>query len=638
MAESAGLELLVFGEALEATAWLDKRAPHAVVVDLRVAGVNDVCRKVRSRRQLCSVPIIALTRQLTDGETARFLAVGVDEVLPFSAGTQLFSRLGGLSGASLKPPPHQGVMIVAEAEPQRADVFGRVFMNAGYDIKYAVDDRSVLFYERDQVANVIVLGAKICEPRALIEEARALGSQAVWVVNTSRRELEALTDELADLEGVAVVARDAPPTDALFFANELRLPPGARQRKGERRLYGTEVRFRDVGGAENDFGFSYNISDSGIYVRTLAPPVSERVWLEVRPPSSQAWAVLEVEVVWRRPFASQSSAAVPPGFGAKIHAGLGQSLLVWKRAVRDFSRASAPRAGGGLASLVNQTLQGEGLLPLIDEPALEPAPAWGAEDEEVSTLDGLVTAGDSWEPVTDADQIHSVAMPLPEGALPLDLTDLVELEPLGPPPLPAGKAEQPPPLPGVAGHGRPVPPQLPVAVAAAKPTGRRLKRSHWMLAAAGVVLVVGATGALALSAGGVAGERATLAAQPPRAAVPKERAPKPQPESIEAVLEIGAAAPADAAPAARPNNAQPPDNSDLKPNEGGLIVNSAPDLKVFIQGVERGVTNKRLILPCGYRYVRLQGQRAGTWVSEGLSVLVTCRATTEVELPAKPAG
>lgn len=525
-------------------------------------------------------------------------------------------------------------MIVAEAEPQRADVFGRVFVNAGYDIKYAVDDRSVLSYEREDSSLVIVLNAKLGEPRSLIERARAAGSRAVWVVNTSRAELEVLTHELADFEGVAVIARDAPPTDALFFANELRLPPGARQRKAERRLYGTEVRFRDVGRSEDDFGFSYNISASGIYVRTLASPAANRIWLEIRPPGSQAWAVLEVDVVWRRRFGSESAAAVPPGFGARIHGGLGQSLILWKRAVRDFSRLSAPRAGGGLASLVNQTLQEEGLLAEIDEPALEPAPAWGAEDEGVSTLDGLVTVGDSWKPVTDEDQLDSGVMPLPAGELPLDLTDLVEPEPSEPPPLPAAAVE-PPPLPDQPPGAHP-----PSTSPAARTVGSRFERRHWGLAAAAMLLVAGAVGALTFAGGIESRVVAKPAAQPQRVPASIEREPKSRSPSVETSVQPRrpAAADAEARTAEPTSQSKEHDNSDLKPNEGGLVVNSSPALKVFIQGIERGVTNQRMILPCGYRYVRLQGEQAGAWVSEGLSVLVTCRSTTEVDLPAKPAG
>jgi len=636
MAENVSLELVVFGEAHAAAAWLERNEPRAVVLDLRVAGVNDVCRKVRSKRQLCGVPVIALTRQISDGEAARFYAVGVDDVLPIEANAQLLARLAQLSQASLKPPQHQGFAIVADPEAQRGDIFGRVFANAGYDIKYAVDDRSLLSAEKAASARVIVVSSKLGAPRSLIEAARAAGSSAVWVVVAPRRELDTLDQSLAGLEGVSVIARDAPPTDALFFANELRLPAGARQRKGERRLYGTQVRFRPVGGVDTDFGFSYNVSDAGMYVRTLAPPTADRVWLEVRPPHTNEWVCLEAEVAWRRPFASESGAAVPPGFGVKLQSGLGQSLVAWKRGVRDFSRATPHRANGGLATLMSEALKHESLPSLGEDSVVEAAPAWGAEDEDATTLDGLVAPTDSYLPVEDDDQLLASVHPPPPPPLPADLR----------PPLPRRPPPDGPPSP------RAMPP-LPLASATTTETsvqisapeppsivtvqlGSQARRPPWAVGAivAGALLLAGSVWALA---GGDAAEAAPLqaAAQPPAPVAPaaaQKAPPAPAPATPDA-----AAAEAPAAPAT-PSAPLQTDNSDLKPNEGALLVHSQAGLRVFVQGVERGHTNERVVLPCGYRFVRLQGDTPGVWVSEGLSVLVTCKTTTEVELKAEPAG
>lgn len=642
MAENVSLELVTFGEPHEAAAWLERNDPRVVVLDLRVAGVNDVCRKVRSKRQLCGVPIIALTRQISDGEAARFYAVGVDDVLPLDANAQLLVRLRQLSQHSLAPPLELGTAIIADPEAQRRDIFGRVFMNAGYDIEYAVDDRALRSADAVAKAKVIVVSAKLGDPRALIESAKANGSAAVWVVGVPRRELDALDQRLTGLEGVAVIARDAPPTDALFFANELLLPPGARLRKGERRLYGTQVRFRAVGGVDTDFGFSYNVSDAGLYVRTLAPPTADRVWLEVRPPLSSEWACLEAEVAWRRPFATQGGAAVPPGFGVKLLSGLGQSLVSWKRCVRDFLRSTPNRAGGGgLAILVNEVLVSEGLSAVVEDSVVEAAPPWGAEEEDATTLDGMVAPKDSWEPVLDDDQLIASVRPPPAAALPPDL-------PLPPPP------RRPPPSPRVAPPSPPVsmtaeasaganPPESPRA-AMVVPLASKPKRSSWALGAiaGGGLLLAGSVWALA---GGGAAPKAGAEAKAP--AAPR---PAAAPEPIDAATQSGSAAAGDQAakapaaaeapktPSVPARTALPTDDSDLKPNEGGLLVHSQPGLRVFIQGVERGRTNERMVLPCGYRFVRLQGDAEGVWVSEGLSVLVTCKTTTEVELKANPAG
>lgn len=657
MAENVSLELVVFGEAYAAAAWLERNDPRAVVLDLRVAGVNDVCRKVRSKRQLCGVPVIALTRQISDGEAARFYAVGVDDVLPIEANAQLLARLAQLSQASLKPPQHQGLAIVADPEAQRGDIFGRVFSNAGYDIEYAVDGRALLFGEKTASARVIVASSKLGAPRSLIEAVRAGGSKAVWIVVAPRRDLDPVTQSLAGLEGVAVIARDAPPTDALFFANELRLPPGARQRKGERRLYGTQVRFRPVGGVDTDFGFSYNVSDAGIYVRTLAPPAADRVWLELRPPHANEWVCLEAEVAWRRPFATESGAAVPPGFGVKLQSGLGQSLMVWKRGVRDFSRTTPHRAAGGLAGLMSEALKHESLPSLGEDSVVEAAPAWGAEDEDATTLDGLVAPTDSYLPVEDEDQVLASVHPPPIAPLPADLRPP---PPRRPPPdrLPDGPPSPRalPPLPvesattttetsvQISAPEASEPPEPPSIVMVQ--LGSQPRRPPWAVGAivAGTLLLAGSVWALA---GGDAAEAAPqVAARPP---APEAAAAEPaaaEPAAAEPAAPRAATPPAEPSPppadapaSAPPANAAPPtDNSDLKPNEGALLVHSQAGLRVFVQGVERGHTNERVVLPCGYRFVRLQGETAGVWVSEGVSVLVTCKTTTEVELKAEPAG
>ena len=52
-------------------------------------------------------------------------------------------------------------------------------------------------------------------------------------------------------------------------------------------LYGTAVAFRPMGRDTDDFGFTYNVSAGGLYVRTLAPPDEQLVWLELCPPRGE---------------------------------------------------------------------------------------------------------------------------------------------------------------------------------------------------------------------------------------------------------------------------------------------------------------------------------------------------------------
>jgi hypothetical protein len=97
------------------------------------------------------------------------------------------------------------------------------------------------------------------------------------------------------------------------------------------------VAFRAAGRDQDDFGYSYNISESGIYVRTLAAPDESSVWLELRPPRTDFLIRLEGEVRWRHRFGPASGATVPPGFGVKISDATRSSLEAWQRGNSAFA-------------------------------------------------------------------------------------------------------------------------------------------------------------------------------------------------------------------------------------------------------------------------------------------------------------
>jgi hypothetical protein len=111
----------------------------------------------------------------------------------------------------------------------------------------------------------------------------------------------------------------APPENVLFAANEIARGGGTEGRGSARLLFGAAVRFRVAGREEDEIGFTYNVSETGLYVRTLvAPPAKESVWLEFQPPRSDRRVRLEGVVQWRRPFGPNDQATVPTGFGIEI--------------------------------------------------------------------------------------------------------------------------------------------------------------------------------------------------------------------------------------------------------------------------------------------------------------------------------
>ncbi|MEO7328072.1 MAG: hypothetical protein ABI193_05815 [Minicystis sp.] len=104
-----------------------------------------------------------------------------------------------------------------------------------------------------------------------------------------------------------------------------------------------------------------------------------------------------------------------------------------------------------------------------------------------------------------------------------------------------------------------------------------------------------------------------------------------------------AVAPPSASATAPPVAAAIPGDPALLPARRGVLVVGGPaGARVYIKGEDLGASNEALIVPCGLAFVRLgtprEGQRYPTWIGEGVSAVVACRAETRIEagVPARP--
>jgi hypothetical protein len=108
-----------------------------------------------------------------------------------------------------------------------------------------------------------------------------------------------------------------PPDELVFLANESTMRDHGRLRAAPRFPCAALVRFREAGGPWRH-GLSYNISVSGLYVRTILPPPGDTVIdLEIWPASGEVIAA-RTRVAWRRPFAARANRSVPTGMGLKL--------------------------------------------------------------------------------------------------------------------------------------------------------------------------------------------------------------------------------------------------------------------------------------------------------------------------------
>jgi hypothetical protein len=277
-----------------------------------------------------------VVNEVSDLAFAGTFSWGGDDVVTASKTQALVGRLRKLPHEVTMPiSGRRGVAVVADPDRARRLVRARVLRNAGYQVQFAVtaDD---------------LQRARAGDPALLVVDEELEGGLAVLAGandNThalylaAPRRIGALAHELYNCKSALVADGFAPPENIVFLANELSRGGTSDKRSSKRLLYGTRVVFRGSGREEEDFGYSYNISESGLYVRTLAVPDDDRVWLEMRPPRTDRLVRLEGEVVWRRPFGPLGFATVPPGFGVRIIDATASSRALWDSGYAAFAAA-----------------------------------------------------------------------------------------------------------------------------------------------------------------------------------------------------------------------------------------------------------------------------------------------------------
>lgn len=395
-----GLDLVTFDNTPAALSWLMGHDPALVVLDARIPKAELLGPKLRGKKALAALPVIYLSEEMSDVFTANSYAAGADDVIPVHAGAQLAQRLRALpKGGAGKQTPTLGVAVVADANRGRCDLLTRVLSGAGYDVKSAIDERSLQFYQRQHGPKLFVVNSELTDVREAIHASRRDGHDVAWVITASRRELDSLGDALHDASRVVVTGANAPPTDALFLANELGFESQTSRRKGSRKLLGTVVRFREAGTDEEDFGFTYNVSERGVYVRTVAPPEYEEVWLELRPPRAKHWVRLLGRVAWKHPFDPRARSLSPPGFGVDLIAGLGQDLEYFGECFRAFAD-QAPR-GAGRSTFVPLRRASFGFMPR----AVPPTPAARSAPPTPIPSSAPAEVRDSW---LSPDELESI--------------------------------------------------------------------------------------------------------------------------------------------------------------------------------------------------------------------------------------
>lgn len=318
-ARGAVVDLFTTSSPQEAQKWLDAHPATALLLG-DGEGQQDLALQTRAQTKHRQLPIVALAREPSDLDFAEAYSWGADDVVSPGRTWSLTQRLRALTRATRgEDPMPRGTAVVAELDKARRVATARALFNTGYEVRFAVTKEDAQSFALQAQVALVVLCTELCDdPSALIGAATRAGSVAKFIISSEPRRHSELSIALARNQLVRVTDASAPPENVVFLANELSAGPMADKRAAPRILHGTTVRFRGEGRDEDELGFSYNVSEGGLYVRTLAPPADDIIWLELTPPKSSTRVRLTGQVAWRRPFGPHGKATVPPGFGVKV--------------------------------------------------------------------------------------------------------------------------------------------------------------------------------------------------------------------------------------------------------------------------------------------------------------------------------
>jgi Tfp pilus assembly protein PilZ len=317
----------------------------AIVLRMDAEGAAQTFAHVRGQARLAQLPMFGVAPQRDDLAFSELFSWGGDDLLALASPPSLARRLRPLVA---RPPgpreakPRERCAIVAGADARWRSVMGRALYQGGFSVRFVAGAADLAQESLAEGVRVVVvaddLGAGGAE--AALSAARALGSQAAWILVAPPKRMSVLLAAIGSLGPASVADGFAPPENVLFLTNELLAPRGVDQRASARVLYGTTVAFRAAGRDEDEIGFSYNVSAGGLYVRTLAPlDAGQELWLEMWPPRSERRVRLAGIVAWKRAFGPSEWATVPAGFGLKLTEGLAGDLERWRAGYEVFAQS-----------------------------------------------------------------------------------------------------------------------------------------------------------------------------------------------------------------------------------------------------------------------------------------------------------
>ena len=307
-----GAQLRLYREEQEAIAAMGAFTPCGVFLH-PMAKQEDVYRALRADPRLFVVPTVETLLALDATSTKWAMQRGADDIVNIADVGRVSELIQKLihNEPSVLPPVSQGKVVVAHFDEKRRLLIGRAMRLGGYDVDFVANRHELVSRES---ANVLVVSEDLYRDANIA--ASGAKFDATIVVTTGERPVD-----YSERTKTAFVSDGSLLHDVVFLAKELRRDKGDTERESRRLLYPAMCTFRIPGGGVRH-GYIFNISEMGLFVRTLTPlAFGSSVWVEMEP--YEAGLVhLRGEVVWNRqhaePGGESHDSYGPAGFGVHL--------------------------------------------------------------------------------------------------------------------------------------------------------------------------------------------------------------------------------------------------------------------------------------------------------------------------------
>src|SRR6478735_6385238 len=334
-AAACRIDARLFQKPIDLMRALAAHGADLVLLSAEVARASEVCAAVR--RFAGQAVVIGLTQRVDGLSFGEFTGWGGDDLIQGDSQRGLGARLRSIrtdlsrSQGERKSPRERedGRFLVVAPPASEVAASAAVIEQTGHHaVVVATLEEAVTRLGVGRNVRVVI-DARMTGALGFVDHALAQSACSGIVLACPPQQVGQMIKRYEGSSDRLIVLDCFSPADAVLLAdNQLRISRSNR-RTTERLLYSTLVSFREAGNDADHVGYTYDVSGGGIYIRTTAMPVGDRVWLEIVPPGSIKRVRLEGRVAWRTPVTRSGRSPLPVGFGVQITDGSKASMSAW---------------------------------------------------------------------------------------------------------------------------------------------------------------------------------------------------------------------------------------------------------------------------------------------------------------------